>query len=88
MDAREEHAGSPAWNVYYRASANGGASWSAEQDVSSYAPGVDYIYQEGFRFPFGDYFEMDVEDQGTTHLVMGQGHDYDSPGSVWYTRAR
>jgi hypothetical protein len=86
MDARRDHAGTPVWNVYYRASDNGGASWTDEQDVSSQVSGLDYIYEEGFRFPFGDYFEMDIDDEGTTHLVMGQGNSYESPGSVWYTR--
>jgi hypothetical protein len=74
------------WNTYYRSSTNGGASWSAEQDVSAFVNGYSYITADGFRFPFGDYYEMDIDEEGTTHIVMGEGWSYDSPGSVWYTR--
>ena len=76
------------WNTYYRASTNGGASWSAEKDVSSYVSGYSYIKPDGFSFPFGDYYELDIDDQGTAHVVNGQALNYDSPGAVWYTRGR
>ena len=76
------------WNTYYRSSTNGGASWSAETDISSYVSGYSYITPDGFRFPFGDYYELDIDEQGTAHVVMGEGWSYDSPGSVWYTRGK
>jgi len=41
-----------------------------------------------FRFPFGDYFEMVIDAQGVTHAVWGEGFNYDSPGSIWYTRGQ
>ncbi len=41
--------------------------------------GFTYIFTDGFRFPFGDYFEMDVDERGTTHAVWGEGYSYDSP---------
>jgi hypothetical protein len=82
MDAR---AGTM-WNTYYRSSTNGGASWSAEVDWSTYVPGYSYITPDGFGFPFGDYFEIDIDGEGVTHGVWGEALNYDSPGSVWYTR--
>ena len=82
MDAR---AGT-LWNTYYRSSRDGGATWSAESDLSTYVAGFDYIRQDGFSFPFGDYFELDIDDRGTTHAVWGEGHNWDTPGSIWYTR--
>jgi hypothetical protein len=82
MDARR----APFWNTYYRSSTNGGAAWSAESDISTYVAGVDYIDQEGFSFPFGDYFEMAIDDRATTHAIWGEGRNYDSPGSIWYAR--
>lgn len=85
MDARAPNA---YWNVYYRSSTNGGASWSAETDISSAVSGYPYINHDGFRFPFGDYFEIDMDAQGVTHAIFGQGYSYDSPGSIWYTRGR
>lgn len=83
MDAR---AAGALWNTYYRSSTNGGSTWSSETDISSYVAGFSYIFPEGFRFPFGDYFEMDIDEDGTMHVVMGEGFNYDSPGSIWYTQ--
>jgi Neuraminidase (sialidase) len=84
MDAR----GGALWNTYYRSSKNGGATWSAEADLSSDAIGFSYIEPGGFRFPFGDYFELAIDDAGVTHAVWGEGLNYDSPGSIWYTRGK
>jgi hypothetical protein len=89
MDARAANGGMDRWNVYYRSSTNGGSSWSNEVDVSTYVSGYDtYIFQDGFRFPFGDYFEMDIDEQGTSHLIFGEGYNYDSPGSIWYVKGK
>jgi len=83
MDAR---AAGGLWNTYYRSSTNGGTSWSNETDLSTYVAGFSYIFTDGFRYPFGDYYEMDIDEQGETHVIMGEGYSYDSPGSIWYTR--
>ena len=88
MDARAANGGIDRWNVYYRSSTNGGASWSGESVLSSYVSGYTYIFPDGFRFPFGDYFEMDVDQAGTTHAVWGEGYNYDTPGSIWYSQGR
>jgi hypothetical protein len=84
MDARN----TPLWNTYYRSSTNGGATWSAEKKLSSYVPGFSYILPNGFSFPFGDYFEMDIDSRGQTQAVWGEGLNYKTPGSIWYTRGR
>jgi hypothetical protein len=75
----------PNWNVYYRSSTNGGATWSAEQDISSHVEGYEYIHPDGFGYPFGDYFEIEIDYQGKTHAIFGEGLNYIAPGSVWYT---
>jgi Neuraminidase (sialidase) len=82
MDARAD----PLWNTYYRSSKDGGLTWSAEADISTYVPGFSYIQPAGFSFPFGDYYEMTIDDQGTTHLVWGEGLSYRGPGSIWYAK--
>jgi hypothetical protein len=82
MDAR----GGTLWNTYYRSSTNGGASWSAEADLSTYVPGFSYIQPAGFGYPFGDYFEMAIDGDGDTHVVWGEGLNYQTPGSIWYSR--
>jgi hypothetical protein len=74
------------WNTYYRSSSNGGRSWSAEKDVSTFVPGVVYIKPDGFEYPFGDYYEIDIDDLGVTQVVNGQALNYDTPGHIWYTR--
>jgi Neuraminidase (sialidase) len=76
------------WNVFYRSSTDGGKTWTAEQTLSSYVPGFEYINQNGFSFPFGDYFEMDVDPSGITHAVWGEGLNYQGPGSIWYTTGK
>jgi hypothetical protein len=76
------------WNTYYRSSTSGGATWSSEVDLSTYVAGYDYIQPNGFGFPFGDYYEMDIDDQGNTHAVWGEGLNYDGPGSIWYTTGK
>ncbi len=76
------------WNTVYRRSTDGGISWSAEIDISTYVDGYPYIFPDGFRFPFGDYFELAIDGYGLTHAVWGEGFNYDTPGSVWYARGR
>jgi hypothetical protein len=91
MDARAAEAVRPnhrLWNTFYRSSTNGGATWSAETRLSGPARGYDYILRDGFRFPFGDYFGLAIDSDGATHAVWGEGRDYKSPGSIWYTRGR
>jgi hypothetical protein len=88
MDARAASGSMDRWNVYYRSSSNGGSTWSKETDLSTYAPGYTYIFEDGFRFPFGDYFEVDMDEQGTAHLIFGEGYNYDSPGSIWYVKGK
>jgi len=89
MDTRMADAQNrPLWNTFYRASTNGGATWSAESQLSGPMRGYDYIQPIGFRFPFGDFFSIGIDNQGTTHVVWGEGRNYKSPGSIWYTRGR
>jgi hypothetical protein len=84
MDSRNP----PHWNTYYRSSTNGGATWSDEIRLSGYVPGYRYISKEGFRFPFGDYFGMAIDNRGDTQVVWGEGLNYQSPGSIWHASGR
>jgi len=76
------------WNTYYRSSNNGGATWSNESKLSSYVPGYRYIGKKGFHFPFGDYFGIAIDNHEDTHVVWGEGMNYQSPGSIWYSSGR
>jgi len=84
MDQRN----SPFWNTYYRSSSNGGATWGEEMRISGYVPGYRYIGKAGFRFPFGDYFGLAIDNHGDTHVVWGEGLNYQSPGSIWHAAGR
>jgi hypothetical protein len=84
MDTRN----GPLWNVYYRRSADGGRRFTSEVDLSTYVAGLSYIQPAGFNFPFGDYYEMAIDDRGDSHLIWGEGLNWDSPGSIWYARGR
>jgi hypothetical protein len=84
MDAR---AGTQ-WNVYHRRSSDGGRSFGPEADLSTFVTGFSYILPDGFSFPFGDYFEVDIDDRGDSQLVWGEGLNWLSPGSIWYARGR
>ncbi len=86
MDARAQ--GGTLWNTYLRTSRDGGRTWSGEADLSTPVSGYSYIFPDGFRYPFGDYFELDIDGRGRTHAVWGEGFDYGSPGSIWYARGR
>ncbi len=76
------------WNTFYRASTNGGATWSMESQLSGPVRGYDYILPNGFLFPFGNLFSIGIDNLGSTHAVWGEGRNYWLPGSIWYTRAR
>lgn len=88
MDARNSSSKSLYWNTYYRSSSNGGATWGEEIRVSNYVPGYRYIAKDGFHFPFGDYFGMAIDSHGETHMVWGEGLNYQSPGSIWHASGR
>lgn len=84
MDTRN----GPFWNTYYRASTNGGATWSPESKLSGFVTGYRYIRQKGFSFPFGDYFEVAIDSNGRTQAVWGEGSNFRTPGSIWYSNGR
>jgi hypothetical protein len=88
MDARAANGGLDRWNLYYRSSSNGGSTWSNEIDVSTFVSGFTYIFNDGFRFPFGDYYEIDIDENGVAHLIFGEGYDYNAPGSIWYSKGQ
>lgn len=84
MDMRN----SPDWNTYVRGSANGGTTWSVAKQVSAYVKGYRYIHANGFSFPFGDYFQLAIDSEGNTQVAWGEGQNFKSPGSIWYSSGR
>ncbi len=78
--------GPRAWDVWYRATANLGVSWSPAVRVSDRRSGSPYKTGAGFRFPYGDHFGMTVDSQGTSYLTWSEGNSYNGPGSTWWAR--
>ena len=72
-----------AWNVFYRASADGGATWSGETRISGYVPGYSYLTAAGFGLPYGDYMQMAVDSSGATQIAWGESSSYSGPGNIW-----
>ncbi|MEA2506681.1 MAG: hypothetical protein QOH48_1299 [Actinomycetota bacterium] len=78
------------WNTYYRASTNGGRTWSSETQISRFVKGYDYNFltpKDGYLQPYGDYFEIDIDGAGRTHALWGEGPSYAGPGNVWYSHS-
>lgn len=75
-----------AWNTWYRRSTDGGLTWSEEVRLSNRANGAHYKRAEGFRFPYGDYGQLAIDDAGGTQAIWGEGPTYIGPGGSWFTR--
>ncbi len=74
-----------AWNVWYRSSTDGGASWSAPERLSDAPAGAaGYVHAKGFDEIYGDYGEIGITSRGKTVAVWGEGLSYDGPGGTWY----
>jgi hypothetical protein len=77
-----------AWNTWFRRTTDGGLTWSDPIRVSDLGVGAPYKNPDGYFFPYGDYVEIAVDGQGTSHLIWGEGLSYVGPGGTWYTRGR
>jgi hypothetical protein len=84
----DDHNGPGAWNIWYRASDNGGLRWSQAVRVSAHGPGGRGRAHAGFPFPYGDYFGLAVDGQGASYLTWSQGQSYDGPGGTWWAASR
>jgi hypothetical protein len=79
------------WNTYYRRSSDGGRSWSREVKLSRFVDGYRYKRSDprpGYLQPYGDYFELEIDDRGETQAIWGEGISWIGPGNVWYARVR
>ncbi len=75
------------YNVWYRSSSDGGKSWGSEVKVSQFRTGYKYVTQQGFAFPYGDYYVLDLDPKGTVHIAWGEGPDWVGPGNVLYSHS-
>jgi Neuraminidase (sialidase) len=77
-----------AWNVWYRTSADGGATWSTAVKLSDAPAGAGYKTAAGFAEVYGDYGELAITNTGKSIAIWGEGYSYTGPGAVWFNRQR
>ncbi len=76
-----------AWNVWYRASTDGGVTWSAPLRVSDATSGTSYKNASGFTSYYGDYDSIAITNGGKSVTLSGQGASFSNgPGSIWFNR--
>jgi hypothetical protein len=75
-----------AWNIWYRSSSNGGATWSSPVKISDATGGAVYKSASGFAEVYGDYGEIAITNQGRTIAIWGEGISYTGPGGCWFNR--
>jgi hypothetical protein len=71
------------WNVFYRTSTDGARSFTPSLRLSQYVPGYTYLTSLGFRFPYGDYFQLAIDQNGLTHAAFGEAYAITKPGNIW-----
>jgi hypothetical protein len=74
------------WNVWYRASGDGGRTWGKAVKISDASGGAAYKSPTGFEEPYGDYGEIGISSAGCAVAAWGEGTGYVGPGGVWVNR--
>ena len=72
------------WNIWYRRSTDGGATWSTAVRISDATSGAKYKNEKGFLEFYGDYGEIAVASNGKTVAAWGEGFSWFGPGGVWF----
>jgi hypothetical protein len=75
------------WNVFYRSSTDGGLNLGPAIRISSFVPGYPYLTPAGFGSPYGDYFQMTVDDNNNTQMAFGEAPSYQGPGNIWVSHS-
>ena len=76
-----------AWNVFFRSSIDGGDHLGPTSRVSGFVPGYPYLTKAGFSLPYGDYFQMTVDEDNNTQMAFGEGPSYAGPGNIWVSHS-
>jgi len=72
-----------AWNLFFRKSSDGGDHFGRTIRISGFVPGYPYLTQAGYNLPYGDYFQMTVDQNNQTQMAWGEGPNYAGPGNQW-----
>jgi hypothetical protein len=77
-----------AWNVWFRASSDGGRTWGPPVRLSNATSGPGYVHPQGFGEIYGDYGEIAVTNTHKTIAAWGEGFSYTGPGGTWFALQR
>ena len=83
---QDDRNGATSWNTWYRRTTNGGGTWGIQVRLSDLGGGATYKNANGYAFPYGDYFDLDVNGSGTNFVIWSEGANYVGPGGSWFTR--
>jgi hypothetical protein len=72
------------WNIFFRRSRDGGATWHAPVRISDAGSAAGYKRPRGFLEYYGDYGEIAITSQRKVVAVWGESYSYDGPGGVWF----
>jgi hypothetical protein len=75
-------------DVWYRASRDGGKTWSPRLLLSRAAQPTGALTERGFRHFAGHYMSIAEDGRGTAHVVWGARHDDQTLGEIWHARVR
>lgn len=82
---QDDRNGPNAWNTLYKATRDGGGHWSSETLLSNVGTGASYKTASGYLFPYGDYFGIAADAQGTNFVIWGEGTGRSTFGGSWFT---
>jgi hypothetical protein len=71
------------WNLFFRKSSDGGDQFGRTIRISGFVQGYPYLTQAGYNLPYGDYFQMTVDQENQTQIAWGEGPNYAGPGNQW-----
>jgi hypothetical protein len=74
------------YNVWYRASADGGKTWSKPVRLSRPGRPTGLLTADGFKEPAGHYMGLTEDGKGTAHAAWGVGGA--GGGEVWHCAVR
>lgn len=76
--------GKDRFNIWYRDTTDGGATWSDEARLSNVGGGPPYKHPAGFEFFYGDYMDMAITNTGESVVVWSESNNYWGPGNTWW----
>ena len=82
---QDDTRGATSWNTWFRRTTDGGRTFSTAVRLSDLGSGAPYKNANGYTFPYGDYFAMSTDSDGTNNVIWSEGTSYNGPGGSWYT---